>query len=192
MGERARRVVFLENGDSFSWNVVEALPFEREEVELVCGADAERVARALPGAHAVVVGPGPTDPLRAGLVRWVERAAALKVPLLGICLGHQALGLAFGATLKRVTPCHGIVDEVRFDASRCFGRVHPVQPVMRYHSLALEDVRPPLRVVARNREGLVMAIEHETLPLAGLQFHPDSYASPAGRDILASFFEALR
>lgn len=192
MGADARRVVFLENGDSFSWNVIDALPFEREQIQIVPAGDLAEVSRALPGAHALVLGPGPTDPVRAGLLGWVERAAALGVPLLGICLGHQAVGLAFGASLKRVTPCHGIVDEVRFSPSRCFPGCAPVQAVMRYHSLALDDVRPPLRVIARNREGLVMAVEHETLPVAGLQFHPDSYASPGGRELLAAFFRGLR
>ena len=188
---RTGPLLFIESGDSFSWNVVETLPFARERIQLLSGADVAAVERALPLASAVVLGPGPTDPLRAGLVAYVHAAAALGLPLLGICLGHQALGLAFGARLRRVTPCHGELDLALFEASRSFPGCAPEQTVMRYHSLALDDVRPPLRVVARNPGGLVMAVEHEALPMAGLQFHPDSYATPNGRALVASFFEGL-
>lgn len=188
---RTGPLLFIESGDSFSWNVVETLPFARERIQLLSGADVAAVERALPLASAVVLGPGPTDPLRAGLVAYVHAAAARGLPLLGICLGHQALGLAFGASLLRVTPCHGEQDLALFETSRCFPGCAPEQTVMRYHSLALDDVRPPLRVVARNPGGLVMAVEHEALPMAGLQFHPDSYATPNGRALVASFFEGL-
>jgi anthranilate synthase component 2 len=188
---RAGPLLFIESGDSFSWNVVETLPFARERIQLISAADRAGIERALPFASALVLGPGPTDPLRAGLVAYVHAAAALGLPLLGICLGHQALGVAFGATLRRVPPCHGELDRALFEGSRCFPGCAPEQTVMRYHSLALDDVRPPLRVVARNPAGLVMAIEHQALPMAGLQFHPDSYASPNGRALVASFFEGL-
>jgi anthranilate/para-aminobenzoate synthase component II len=83
------------------------------------------------------------------------------------------------------------VDTVRFEPSRAFPGCAPEQKAMRYHSLALEDVRPPLQVIARTPEGIVMGVEHETLPIAGLQFHPDSYASPGGPQLLAAFFRSL-
>jgi len=188
------RVLFLENEDSFTWNVVDALPCERSEVLLHPG----RLGRALVDAgilgevDAVVVGPGPTDPERTGLASVVRAVAAAPRPLLGICLGHQALGLAFGARLVRTRPAHGKVSAIRFQAARLFPGIGGEQEVMRYHSLSLADVAPPLRVVAATADGIPMAIEHESLPLAGLQFHPDSYATPAGRRIIAAFFEAIR
>lgn len=189
MGTPAR-VLMAENEDSFTWNVVECLPVPRDRVRLVRG----RVLAADPGALAdadvLVVGPGPTDPVRAGLVGLVEAAARAGLPTLGICLGHQALGLCFGARVVRVPPVHGQASPVRFGRSRWFPGIEGVHDAMRYHSLALADVRAPLRVVAATADGIPMAVEHESLPLAGLQFHPDSHGTPAGRAMVAAFFDA--
>lgn len=177
------RVLFVENDDSFSFNVVDLLP---PGAQVVSGRAA---ASHLEAADVVVVGPGPTDPVRAGLVSLVTRAVAAKKPVLGICLGHQALGLAFGATLARSTPAHGKVAAMTVEGSRFLadGR----HEVMRYHSLSLTQVPPPLRVVGRLDDGTVMAVEHESLPLLGLQFHPDSWATPRGREYVDAFFRGL-
>jgi anthranilate synthase component 2 len=180
--------LFIENDDSFSWNLVDALPLTRAELRVVSGRDRAEILPAIARARAVVLGPGPTDPCRAGLLEYVARAAETGTPLLGICLGHQAIGAAFGASVVRVRPCHGEVDTVHFEESRAFPGCVGEHEGMRDHSLALEDVRPPLRVIARTAEGIVMGVEHETLPIAGLQFHPDSYATPQGPDLLAAFF----
>ena len=181
------RVLFLENDDSFSWNVVDALPFAREEIEVRPG----REPGALRGFDALVIGPGPTDPERAGLVSVVREAARLALPTLGVCLGHQAIGVAFGAVVARATPVHGKPSVAVFRPSSRFpGTVGP-RVVMRYHSLSLTGVRPPLRVVAETGDGVVMAVEHESLPMAGVQFHPDSCGTPDGRAMFADFFGAL-
>jgi anthranilate synthase component 2 len=186
------RLLFVENHDSFSWNVVETLPVERSAVVIRAGREVAADPRAFDGVDAVVVGPGPTDPERAGIVAVVRAAADARLPLLGICLGHQALGLAFGARIVRATPTHGKTSTATFLASRLFPGIDGPHEVMRYHSLALADVAPPLLVVAATADGVPMAIEHETLPLAGLQFHPDSYATPSGRAMVAAFFAAAR
>jgi anthranilate synthase/aminodeoxychorismate synthase-like glutamine amidotransferase len=186
------RVLFLENDDSFSWNVVDRLPVPRDGIVVRPGREAARDPDGLSGFDVVVMGPGPTDPERAGLVGVVFEAARRRLPFLGICLGHQALGLAFGARLVRVHPVHGKLSTAGFGASRCFRRFRGPVRVMRYHSLALAGVAAPLRVVAETSDGVPMAIEHETLPMAGLQFHPDSYATPRGAEMLADFFEAVR
>ncbi len=179
------RVVFVENEDSFSWNVIDQLPCTRAELTILSGREA---ARALPEAEVLVIGPGPTDPVRAGLLGVVQEAARRRLPTLGICLGHQAIGLAFGARLIRARPMHGKQSPVVFEASRCFPAVRGALTVMRYHSLALAEVPSPLRIIAATEDGLPMAIEHDTLPLAGLQFHPDSFATPRGAELVESFF----
>lgn len=178
-------MVFVENDDSFSFNVVALLP---AGVEVVRGAAA--ATAAVEGADAVVIGPGPTDPERAGLVALVARVLAEGTPLLGICLGHQALGLAVGARLVRTAPAHGKVATMEVRGSRFLpaGR----HEVMRYHSLSLEAVPAPLVVTARLDDGTVMAVEHPTLPVLGLQFHPDSYATPHGQAFVDAFFARCR
>ncbi len=186
------RVLLIENECSFTWNVVESLPCGREEVWIRPGSQAEESLRRLDQVDIVVVGSGPTDPIRAGLVDLVRTVVDRGKPLLGICLGHQAVGLAFGARLARVLPVHGKVSTIQFSPSRFFASFVGPQAVMRYHSLALADVRSPLRVIAATDDGIPMAVEHEALPVAGLQFHPDSYATPRGKEMLASFFEAVR
>lgn len=186
------RVLLVENECSFTWNVVDRLPCGRDEVLLRPGRRACDWLPLLDTVDAVVVGPGPTDPVRAGLVDFVRAVTARGTPLLGVCLGHQAVGLAFGARLTRVTPVHGKVSRIRFGRSRLFPGLEGPQDVMRYHSLALVDVQPPLRVIATTEDGVPMAVEHEALPVAGLQFHPDSYATPRGAEMLAAFFGAAR
>lgn len=186
------RILFLENEDSFTWNVIDALPFERDDMCIRPGREAATDPDALNGFDAVVIGPGPTDPVRAGIVDVVRRAAEAGMPLLGICLGHQAIGLAFGARLIPTHPTHGKTSTVIFEPSRLFPGITGPQTVMRYHSLSLAEVNSPLRVIARTADRIPMAIEHETLPMAGLQFHPDSYATPNGRDMIAAFFKAVR
>lgn len=185
------RIVFLENEDSFSWNIVERLPFEREEIEIVSGSKEPNIAKILSGADALVMGPGPRDPLRANLVPWIRHAARIALPMLGICLGHQALGLAFQASLSRAPPRHGKTSPVQFTSSRLFPGVEGRLQVMRYHSLALFQVAAPLHVIAVSEDDkTIMAVEHESLPLAGVQFHPDSFATPRGEEILTAFFRA--
>lgn len=187
------RVLFLENHDSFSWNVIDALPVERHEITI------ENLNPTQPLGHpslseydCLIIGPGPTDPIRAGLIDIVKQAASLRIPTLGICLGHQAIGLAFGAQLSRTSPVHGKRSEITFSHSRLFPNTIGIQTVMRYHSLSLANVQAPMNIVAITHDGIPIAIEHESLPIAGLQFHPDSYATVQGLEMLADFFEAIR
>lgn len=189
-----KRALFLENHDSFSWNVVDRLPLPRTAVQVVSSGPSlgpTRLRRYVEDADVVVIGPGPTDPLRAGIVTAVLIAAELGKPTLGICLGHQAIGLAFGARIARTTPMHGKQSEIEFVPSRLFPGITGRLIGMRYHSLVLEAVAPPLRVIARTADGLVMAAEHQHLPMAGLQFHPDSYGTPRGERIIGAFFTAV-
>lgn len=185
-----RGVLFVENQDSFTWNVAETLPVPRARIRMLSAARLRARPELMARAGVVVIGPGPRDPVRAGLIGLIRRAARLRKPLLGVCLGHQALGLAFGAHLTRTEPTHGKRSWLNFEKSRLFPGVRGRFLAMRYHSLTLSGVRAPLRVVAETAGGLPMAVEHESLPMAGVQFHPDSYATPRGRELVAAFFKA--
>lgn len=194
------RVLFLENHDSFSWNVIDALPVDRSEVSIISGNPLQAVghlrnvavdSEILHGFDCLVIGPGPTDPIRAGIVAIVQQAADIRLPTLGVCLGHQAIGLAFGARLLRTLPVHGKQSSVEFEPSRMFPGIRGCHTVMRYHSLSLDEIESPLKVIARTIDGIPMAIEHESLPIAGVQFHPDSYATETGRGMIAAFFGAI-
>lgn len=184
-------MVFVENNDSFSWNVIDLLPVPAQQVLVVHGGT-QAAEQAIEAADAVVLGPGPKDPHRAGLVALAQRAISQQKPLLGICLGHQAIGLAFGAAVERTTPAHGKTGVATFSDSRLFPGMAGAHTVMRYHSLSLTGVSSPLSVVARLADGTVMAVEHQALPVAGLQFHPDSHGTPQGRRLVEAFFGALR
>jgi len=194
------RVLFLENDDSYSWNVVDLLRRCGALVRIESGHEHARIRAALPEAQAVVIGPGPLDPERAKLLEPVRAIIDSKKPLLGICLGHQAIGAAFGARLIRTEPAHGVRAIIRFEHSRFFSSLEDAASgegsgeteVMRYHSLSLDSIASPLRCTARTRDGIAMAIEHESLPIAGLQFHPDSFATPRGLEMVASFLRAVR
>lgn len=185
------RVLFVENGDSFSYNVLDALPVPRSETIVLDPQESLAFLRHEAPRWAVL-GPGPFDPREAGLLPVVATLAAREIPTLGICLGHQAIGVHFGATLRPVEPHHGVRDPVRFEASRLLPSFHGAATVMRYHSLALVEPLPPeLRLVARGSDGTIMAVEHRTLPMLGLQFHPDSFATVSGEAMVRDFVRAV-
>jgi anthranilate synthase/aminodeoxychorismate synthase-like glutamine amidotransferase len=186
------RVLLLENDDSYSWNVVDCLRSAGAGVRVISGRDGAGIRACLHAVDALVIGPGPLDPQRAGLLEILPALLETRLPLLGICLGHQALGLAFGARLIRAEPAHGLLTQLEFHGSRFFASIRGETQAMRYHSLALAGVEAPLRTIASTPEGVVMAIEHEALPIAGLQFHPDSFATPRGGEMVASFLRSAR
>jgi anthranilate synthase/aminodeoxychorismate synthase-like glutamine amidotransferase len=182
-------VLLLDNYDSFTWNLVQALQVLGAEVQVVRN-DAEPVAALLTRAPThVVVSPGPGRPEAAGGSMALIEAVLGRVPLLGVCLGHQALGLVLGARLVQGPPVHGKSSLVHHDGRGLFEGLPQPLTVGRYHSLHLpEATLPPcLRVTARTEDGLVMAMEHVSLPAAGVQFHPESILTPAGPELLARF-----
>lgn len=176
-------IVLLDNVDSFSFNLVEAfasrgLPvtvFRNDVTPERVLAHCDRTARRL-----LVISPGPGTPASAGNCLAVVTGALGRVPLLGVCLGHQALIQVAGGTIGRApTPCHGMATVIRHDGGPPFDRIPSPMPVGRYHSLAARDVPPDL-VVAAEGDGVVMAVRHRTHPAIGLQFHPESILTPAG------------
>ena len=183
-------ILLLDNYDSFVHNL--ARYFEELGTEtLVVRNDAttvEAIRRQQP--QAIVLSPGPCTPHEAGITLDVIRELGGQIPILGVCLGHQAIGLAFGAKLRRADqPMHGRTSLVQHTGQGLFAGLPQSLRAMRYHSLVVDEVTAPLRVTARTADGVVMGIEHEQLPIWGVQFHPESVLTSAGHALLANFLE---
>jgi anthranilate synthase component 2 len=183
-------ILLVDNYDSFTWNVYQSLATLGAEV-LVKRNDALTVAEALALEPAgIVMSPGPGKPSDAGICPALLRALPDATPLLGVCLGHQALVEHYGGELERdPVPTHGKASLVHHDGDPFFADLANPFPAGRYHSLrARRDALPKcLRLTAWTTDGLVMAVRHVELPRFGVQFHPESILTPQGARIFARF-----
>jgi len=183
--------LLIDNYDSFTYNLWHFLGELGAEVT-VRRNDALSVAEALAiKPQGIIISPGPSDPDRAGICLDLVRCAG-NVPVLGVCLGHQALGQAMGGKIIRAPePMHGKLSAIHHDGSGVFVRLPNPLKATRYHSLIVERASLPesLRVTAWTEDGLVMGIAHRERPLHGVQFHPESIASVAGHSLLKNFLE---
>ena len=186
-------VVLIDNYDSFTWNLAHLLCIGGARVEVVRNDEvtAAQVADAGPGG--VVISPGPCAPAEAGIsVEAVRSCAAAGVPLLGICLGHQAIGAAFGAAIVRAPrPVHGQAFDVTHDGGGVLGGLPNPFQATRYHSLIVDESTLPSDLVVTARTGpLPMGVRHRTAPIEGVQFHPESILTPHGEQIIRNFVTA--
>ncbi len=184
-------ILMIDNFDSFTYNLVQYLQQLGQEVE-VRRNNAITVDEAVAmRPEAIVLSPGPGRPASAGIMpELVKRAVAEGIPLLGVCLGHQAIGEAFGMTLGNAAQImHGKVSEITHDGQGVFAGLPATIKVVRYHSLALsEDSLPEeLLVTSRSEDGEVMGIRHRELPIEGIQYHPESILTTTGKRQLANF-----
>jgi anthranilate synthase component 2 len=187
-------ILVIDNYDSFTWNLVHYLRELGVEVEVVRN-DAIGVGQAMSsGADGFLISPGPCTPNEAGIsLDLVAACAAEKRPLLGVCLGHQAIGQHFGGRVIRARELmHGKTCPIDHDGSGLFAGLPSPFTATRYHSLIVEDATMPdaLVVNARSPDGTVMGFRHATLPIHGVQFHPESIATEHGHDLLANFLTA--
>ncbi|GBR49938.1 anthranilate synthase component II [Neokomagataea thailandica NBRC 106555] len=185
-------ILLIDNYDSFTFNIVHHLGALGVECD-VRRNDALTVEEALAlNPKAIVLSPGPCAPDDAGICCDLIKAAAGRIPVLGVCLGHQAIGQVFGADVVRApTPMHGKISPVDHDATGVFaGLPNPVD-VVRYHSLTLAPSSVPdtLIVNARTADGVIMGVRHRDYEIHGVQFHPESIASVGGKDLFANFLE---
>jgi len=178
----------IDNYDSFTWNLVHYLMELGAEVEVVRN-DAISAGQAITsGAEAFLISPGPCTPNEAGVsLDLVAACAEAGKPLLGVCLGHQAIGQHFGGHVVRGGLMHGKTSQVTHDASGLFAGLPSPFTATRYHSLIVEDIPAELIVNARSEDGHVMGFHHATLPIHGVQFHPESIATEHGHAVLANF-----
>lgn len=184
-------ILLIDNYDSFTWNLVHYMAEAGAEV-VVRRNDALTVDEALEMApDGIVISPGPCDPAQAGICLDLIRAAADRaIPLFGVCLGHQAIGEAFGGTVVRANRImHGKTDAISHDGTGVFEGLPSPLTATRYHSLTVQPESLPncLRVTATSDDGTIMGLIHEALPIEGVQFHPESIASEYGHEMIRSF-----
>jgi anthranilate synthase component II len=187
-------LLLIDNYDSFTYNLVHFLG-ELGARSLVKRNDRISVDEALALApEAIVISPGPCDPDRAGICLELIRRAG-NIPILGVCLGHQSIGQAFGGRVIRgPVPMHGKLSQVRHGGQGIFAGLPSPFRVTRYHSLvvARDDLPACLQVTAETDDGLIMGFAHADLPIYGVQFHPESIATEFGHKLLGNFLAAAR
>jgi anthranilate synthase component 2 len=190
----SHRVFVLDNYDSFTYNLVHLLAALGAEVT-VARNDEITVdeVRAL-DPDAIVISPGPSRPENAGISVELVRDLGPSVPILGICLGHQAIGVAYGASVVRVPPVHGKSRPVHHVGAAAFALRPSPFTAARYHSLAIDraTLPPELEVTAWSEDGLVMGVRHRSHPVEGFQFHPESILTDDGAALVSGFLTGIR
>ena len=184
-------ILLIDNYDSFTWNLAQylgelgAVPLVRRNDEITL----DEIAAMAPSR--IVISPGPGRPEEAGISIDVVKRFGPTVPLLGVCLGHQSIGIAFGGRVVRATQLmHGKVSAVQHDARGVFRGVSVPFTAGRYHSLVVADPLPDaLEAAARTDDGTIMGVRHREFPIHGVQFHPESVLTAEGRQLLRNFLE---
>ena len=185
-------ILLIDNYDSFTYNLYQYLCELGAEVRVVRNDEITVSEVESLAPEKLVVSPGPRTPKEAGIsVELIERMAG-KLPILGVCLGHQCIGEAFGATVAYAGEIrHGKSSRIEHDGKGVFrGLPNPFEAI-RYHSLAIQPESVPecLEVTARSDSGVIMGVRHRRHPIEGVQFHPESIATPIGKDLLRNFLE---
>lgn len=184
-------LLLIDNYDSFTYNLFHYLSEVGAEVEVRRNDTLSAAAAIALKPQAIVLSPGPCSPNEAGIcLELVGKALEHGIPLLGVCLGHQAIGQAFGGKVVRApSPIHGKTDAITHTGKGMFKDVPTPFTGTRYHSLVVERSSLPneLEVTAENADGLIMAMQHKTKPVFGVQFHPESIASEHGHAMLKNF-----
>jgi anthranilate synthase/aminodeoxychorismate synthase-like glutamine amidotransferase len=183
-------ILVIDNYDSFTYNLVQYLGELGARLEVVRNDVLDLPAVIAMNPERVVVSPGPGNPDQAGLSLEVIRRLGPTVPLLGVCLGHQAIGQAFGATIVRAkTQMHGKTSAIRHDGRGVFAGLSNPLVATRYHSLAVlrETVPDDLEITATTEDGEIMGLRHRRYPVEGVQFHPESILTVEGKQLLKNF-----
>jgi anthranilate synthase component 2 len=190
MTSTTRPILFVDNQDSFVWNLVDYVSqFYSETV-----VKSNRVSLAEVKAMeplGIVISPGPGHPANArdigSCLEIIKEFGHL--PILGVCLGHQAMNIAYGGTISHTRPLHGKTSEIKHDGKGIFRGLENPMVGGRYHSLAIETLAPSLEVSAKTSDGVIMGVRHKSLPANGLQFHPESVLTPGGKRIISNWIE---
>ena len=188
-------ILLIDNYDSFTYNLFHFLGELGEEV-IVARNDKISAADALKlRPDSIVLSPGPCDPDKAGICLELIRTAAGRIPILGVCLGHQAIGQAFGGRVVRAPlPMHGKLSRIHHTGASVFNGLPDDFAATRYHSLVIERATLPdeLEITAETDDGIIMGVAHKRYPVHGVQFHPESIASEHGHALLRNFLNLAR
>ncbi len=188
------RLLLIDNYDSFVYNLAQAFGVLGAEPVVVRNDATLSELEALE-PDAVVISPGPGTPKEAGVSIDALRAFGSRIPVLGVCLGHQCIGAAFGGVVERapVGPVHGKTSRIAHSGAPLFAGVPSPFVATRYHSLVVQPPLPPeLEVIATSEDGIVMALRHRELPIEGVQFHPESVLTTEGPQLLQNFLARAR
>ena len=186
------KVALVDNYDSFTWNLVHAIGVLGAKVEVHRNDQITVEALAEAAPDAIVISPGPCTPNEAGISLAVVKQLGDRVPIFGVCLGHQAIGAAYGGDVVRApVPVHGKLSKIRHKGEGVLRGINAPFEATRYHSLVVKRETMPadLAVTAETDDGLVMAMSHRKHPVHGVQFHPESIASEHGQTILKNFLD---
>lgn len=188
-------IFVLDNYDSFTYNLVHLMGSLGAEMVVERNRETSVAAIMAMRPDGILLSPGPSRPENAGCMLDLIHAAAGRIPMLGVCLGHQAIGHAFGAKVvsaKRIM--HGKLSTIHHDGKGVFQNVPQDFKAVRYHSLALEEPTLPdcLEITARSEDGEIMGVRHKELPIEGIQYHPESIMTEAGRQQLMNFLNRCR
>ncbi len=188
-------ITIIDNYDSFTWNLVQQIErLSGATLQVIRNDEFEPEALMARKPSAIVISPGPGTPARAGRTLDLIRLNG-SIPLLGVCLGHQAIGEAFGGRVVRGgVPVHGKISDVRHQGQGLFEGCPTPLRTARYHSLVVERESIPdvLRIDAETDDGVVMAFTHRQRPVYGIQFHPESYGTTGGDQLIANFLREVR
>ena len=186
-------ILLIDNYDSFSYNLYQLIGEINPDIKVIRNDELTVKEIAALNPERIILSPGPGRPENAGVIMEVAKTLGKTIPTLGVCLGHQAICAAFGATVTYAPKLmHGKQSDVEFDTDcLLFKGCSKIAPVARYHSLAADPDTIPeeLIITARTTDGTVMAVKHKDYPIYGVQFHPESILTPEGKTMLANFLK---
>ena len=183
-------LLLIDNYDSFTYNLYQYLAELGADVRVVRNDQATLEEIEAMAPERIVISPGPCTPAEAGVSTELVRRFAGRLPILGVCLGHQCIAEAFGGVVTNAGEIrHGKVSQIRHDGKGVFVGLPNPFPAVRYHSLAMtpQSCPPELEVTAHSESGIVMGLRHKTYAIEGVQFHPESIMTPVGKDLLRNF-----